>query len=338
MPMSTAFAFIAALIGAGFASGREIQLFFARFGVWGLLFAALCGLELFVLTTALLRACRRFQVHSVPELCRHVAPAWCATLCQALLILLLWASSGAMLCTGGELFSLLFPLRAAYPLGFTLTLLWGVLLALHSLRALGLLGGILVPLMAALFLLLGRLEPTRMLSVSPQPSIVLGLLLAAGYAPLNLALSSGIICESAQSLPTRAHRTTALVFALGAGGLLLSGTSVLLRHQGQIQSAMLPFVVLSARLGKPGYYACAVILYLAVLSTLTALLRAQYALIFPHVKQRAGRVLTTLACTLCALMGFDQLIGTAYPALGVLCTAMLLFVLLRASACHTSER
>lgn len=338
MPISTALAFIAALIGAGFASGREIQLFFARFGAWGLLFSVLCGLELFILTTTLLRVCRQFQARSVPELCARVAPAWCATLCQALLVLLLWASSGAMLCTGGELFSLLFPLHVAYPLGFALTLLWGVLLALHSLRALGLLGGVLIPLMAVLFLLLGHLEPAHVLSVAPQPSIGFGLLIAASYAPLNLVLSSGVICESAQALPARSRRTTALVFALGASGLLLSGTSVLLHHQGQIQSAMLPFVVLSARLGKPGYYVCAVILYLAVLSTLTALLRAQYALIFPYVKQRAGRVLTTLACTLCALMGFDHLIGIAYPALGVLCTAMLLFVLLRASIHHTSER
>lgn len=355
MPISAsaaAFAFIAALIGAGFASGKEIEQFFARFGAWGLLLAALCALMLFALTYALLIVCRRFQASSVPALCARVAPHGCAVLCRWLLTLLLCDSAGAMLCAGGELLSLLLPLRAAYWLGFAITLGWGVFLSVRSLRALGMLGRLLVPLMAALLLLLLRLKPVQVLSISPRPSPVLGLGLALCYAPLNLALSGGVICEAAQTLDARKSRSAACSFALGTGMLLMLGTLVLMRHQGQIQSAALPFVVLCARLGKPGFYACAAMLYLAVLSTLTALLRALWntpdaqiplfscfpCAISPEVKQRAGRVLSTLACALCALVGFDRLIAAAYPVLGALCGVMLLLVLARAFACYSSER
>lgn len=326
-----AFAFLAALIGAGFASGREIQQFFARFGSFGLLFALVSAAELTFLSFALMSACRRFHAHSLPQLCKIVLPPAAARWSNVLFFLLLCITSGAMLCAGGELFALVFPVRIAYAAGFILTLVWSVLGAVHSLRMLSALGGLLAPLLTVLLFALLFLKPQNLLSVHPQPALWTGAVLSLSYAPLNLALCAGVLCETALTLSPRRLRTAVAGFSLAAGTLLMLGTAVLLRHQAQIHAHALPFIVLSAKLGRAGFLISAIVLYLAVLSTLTALLRALYASSEPNQeKQRAGCVFSTLACALCALLGFDQLISAAYPALGALCAILLLFVLLRA--------
>lgn len=325
-----AFAFLAALIGAGFASGREIQQFFARFGPCGLLFALACAAQIAFLSRAMMIACQRFHAYSLPHLCSAVLPPAGARAGSILFWILLCVTASTMLCAGGELFALVFPVRTAYAIGFALTLAWGVLGAVRSLRFLGALGGLLMPLLTVLLLFLLFLKPHSLLSTHSTPPLWTGALISLSYAPLNLALCAGVLCEAARTLSPRRIRKTVIVFSLAAGALLLLGTTVLLRHQAQLRDATLPFVVLSARLGRAGFLSSAVALYLAVLSTLTALLRALYASFERQAKQRAGCVLSTLACTLCALFGFDPLISAAYPALGVLCAAMLLLILLYA--------
>ena len=130
-------------------------------------------------------------------------------------------------------------------------------------------------------------------------------------------LAGGVVCETAAVLDRRAARRAARLFALGFSALLLLGVGVLRRHHAQIQAQALPFVVLCARLGKAGFYACALMLYLAVLSTLAALLRALYGLWGAYTPsaasdarqkkkiQRTGCASLTLACALCALLGLD---------------------------------
>ena len=121
-----------------------------------------------------------------------------------------------------------------------------------------------------------------------------------------------------------------------AGGLTVMlvlliglGNAVLLRHGASVERSSLPFVALSMRLGPAGYVLCAAVLGLAVLSTLTAAMRALRD--EAGLSARGGDVLCAACCLLSGVFGFDRLIGKGYPLLGAVCAVFLCALLVRAA-------
>jgi len=94
--------------GAGFASGREIASFFARFGIWGYAGALLASAVMYWLLNT-----------EIPE---EWLGKWPLLLWKTLNILLLASTGGAMLSAAGETVGLVLPIPVAAWWGMFLTL------------------------------------------------------------------------------------------------------------------------------------------------------------------------------------------------------------------------
>ena len=109
-----------AVVGAGFASGKEIASFFSRFGGWS--WAGIM-LAVAVVGAVCLGVMRRPGVAGMPLAwqSRGLGRLW-----TALFTGLMAATGGAMLAGAGEVAALLLPVRGAYWLGMgaTLVLAW----------------------------------------------------------------------------------------------------------------------------------------------------------------------------------------------------------------------
>ena len=285
---------LGAAVGAGLASGREIAAFFTESGRW-----SWAGI---VLATALLAV---LLPSRLPDGWRG---RWPDLLWRLQLTLLLIVTGGAMLAGAGEVAALILPVHGAYWLGLCGTLGLGWFLAHCTRSGLAwvsrlLLAGMCVLLAAGFFL-----PPMRAVHLTQRAPLE-ALLRGLAYGGFNAALMCPVMAASGPEEPS--CRSARWAACLGFGLLLAAGNAVLLRH-GALLTEPLPFVKLASGLGGAGYLLCASCLYLAVLSTLTACLRALGRGLLP-----VGGLL------LAAMLGFSGVIDAAYPVLGVLCTAVL---------------
>ena len=323
--VSVALALLGGVIGAGFASGREIVRFFAMHGRMAFT-AAVCALfMLHVLFLRLPAQLARLGAATLPQLCVLRLGRRFVALCGGLFLLLCAITGGAMLCACAELGALVLPVRRAYGLTLTVTLLLGALLAARGLHGLALPGAALALLLPALLVRLWRLpagEACFLPAMTPDLP-VRAAADGAAYGALNAAMLAGmlpLLVPLGQGMRRRAVRLFTLLF----GSLLLGGVLVCLRHLPAVLHQPLPFVFLSRRLGTGGHLLVAGCMYAAALSTLCAMLSAlQAALPF---SRGAGACLAALSCLFFALVGFLPLIDCGYPVLGALCAALLLLL------------
>jgi uncharacterized membrane protein YkvI len=97
--------------------------------------------------------------------------------------------------------------------------------------------------------------------------------------------------------------------------LLGLGNAALLPHAGTLSDAALPAVILLRAYGKVGYYLAAAVMYLAASTTLIAVLRGLLTLTAPFLP-RWRKTLIGLLVLAVSLLGFQDIVGAAYPVLG----------------------
>lgn len=323
--ISCALALLSGVIGAGFASGREIVRFFGSHGAWG---AAAVIAAIATLSALFLRLSSQLERAASPSLASLCALRFGPALGRVtslLFLVLMGVTGGAMLAACAELTALTLPVLHAYGLGLALSLLLGAALAWAGLGGLALPGAALCLLLSLLLLRLLAL-PAGEACFSPAVSLpVRACADGAVYGSLNAAMLAGAM-PMLLALPPRGRRRAVALFAALFGALLALGCAVCRRHLPAVWDQPMPFVALARSLGRGGYALVAACLYAAALSTLSAMLAGLLRLMpFGRI---ASLLLACLLCLLFALAGFGPIVSSGYPVLGALCAALMLLLCL----------
>ena len=286
---------VGVVVGAGLASGREIASFFASCGRWSWLGILTAIISLIWLADT--RLPRRWH------------GSWLGKTWQILLSAMLVATGGAMLSGAGEVAALALPVHHARIIGMIGTSAIAWLLARHTSAGLmwlsrGMLAVLAVMIGVGLFL-----PPARAANVSDGTGTA-AMLRGMTYGGFNAALQIPLLMQSRAGEKNRQRSIRQ------AGGIILLllalGNAVLQRHTALL-GEQLPFLQMLSGFGKAGYWLCALSLYLAILSTLTACIRALRGGWFP---------LCGIAAV--SLMGFAGVVSRVYPILGGGCCVMML--------------
>ena len=319
---SAALALLGGVIGAGFASGREILHFFAghtNMAPAAVLAACMTLAALFLRLPALMR---HSGTQTLYALCRfRIGPRF-GRLCSMLFALLCAVTGAAMLTACAELGALLLPAHHAYGLSMLGSLLLSCVLSARGLAGVALPGALLcamLPLLLVRLWLLPAGEACFLAAMSPDLPVH-ALSGGVAYGALSAAQLAGLLASLAR-LDARTQRRCVALFTLLFGVLLSLGTAVCRRHLPAILHQPLPFVHLSRSLGASGYTLVALCMYAAALSTLCAMLHALGQLL--PVGGLRGACLAALCCLVPAAAGFDALISRGYPLLGTLCAGLL---------------
>ena len=299
------FGITAAIVGAGFASGREIMQFFSQYGVFSwilILFSAM--LMAFLLFLLMKNDVRMIDMNQ-------------AAILRVLWILLYGAVSGGMTAAGGELAALTVPFLHARLFGMAVTLIVCLKLSQGTIRELGRLGKGLIPGMAVVFLLCMRFQKKDTLSFSFSAAAFLK---AAGYCGLNALLAAAVTAQAGKDRTIKEKRWIAILSGLIFGGLLALGNAVLMPYETELRNAALPMVLLLRGYGKAGFYLSAFVLYLAVVTTLIACLRGLQT----QLPGKRKNIWAALIVAVGALLGFQEIVAKVYPVLGYLCLLSLL--------------
>lgn len=308
----TAAEVIGAIIGAGFASGREIDAFFTRSGPWGWAGIAAAAAVVGAVCAAMMT---RPGMAGMPT-------AWqgrpMSTVWRVLLAGLMTVTGGAMLAGAGEVAALTLPFYGARGIGMAATLMAAWTLSCGEGGGMAWVSRALVICMTAV--LAAGLAQKPMVGVPVRVACAPGTALARGvcYGGFNVALAVPVLSEQGRMTAPERRRCAATVAALFFA-LLAVGNGVLCRHSA-LQGEALPFVRLLSLWGKPGYWLGGAALYLADLTTLTAALRG----IRDLSGGRSGIRRTLLAAVIgLSLLGFGEVVGRVYPLLGGACVILL---------------
>ena len=329
-------------VGAGFATGREIYLFFARYGAAGIAGCAAAALLAGGIFLCAMRAAKQWNAAEITTLCKRAAGGRAGRFAAFFYGALLCAAGGAMLAATGEAFALMLPVRCAYSLGMALTAAACFLLRGRGLEPLAWVGALLAPCCAALFAMILRApvaEGTRpWLAAEPslpramlaaEPSLPRAMLAAACYASFNAAFCTGALCEIGMRRNEEEHGLISAQAALGIGALLALGCTALYRHGESVRYAPLPVVALSRAFGATGYWLCAAALLAAVATSYGASVRALARMIPAKFGERTAWIFALAATAAAARLQLDGIIGGLYPLLGALCLLCFLTILLK---------
>lgn len=321
---SSAVACVGAVIGAGFASGREIVAFFTRYGVhswWLILLSAAVMVGLCVL---LQRAAEKGASGCWCELYRE-RPRWIRYGAQACAVLLMAVTGGAMVSASGHMVALLWPGQWAYPIGAVGTLIAAWVLGFASLRPLSWLSGALTALfLAASMAVLSRDVPVVYARLS-QP-VMAGDLVWAGvravaYAAMNLTLAIGVVCRCSRR-SSRSICRMSLSFGLTLVAMLFVSNYLYLKHP-ELLSEAFPIVRLMSMFGRTGFVMSVSMLYLAIFTTLAAVIYALRNAVEKRVHGTTMRALATMGLPLLvSLIGFEGIVDGLYAPAGLMCLAM----------------
>ena len=333
-----ALALVAAVIGAGFASGREVMRFFTAFGVWSWAGCTAAALLLSGFSMWAAYQANKLSAYDLGTLCMRSLGGIGGRLASALNGALCAVIAGAMLAAIGELAALSLPVHNAYAIGVGLSLLLGGLLAGRGLSSLSMLGGWLLPACLLLYTLLLNLPAPETIQVITPSRPWQTLPMAFAYAAMNAALSCGVLCEVGQKRETKSlFRIGAMVFFLFLL-LLLGANASLYPHQADLLHEALPVVQLSKSLGAVGYWLCIVVLFLAVMTTLIALLRTLYRMLGEPVPRYARWPVALGAPFIACMGGFDWIIESVYPVLGMASTLLFLAMMVKPFASMARKR
>ena len=317
------------IVGAGFASGREIMRFFSRYGVFSWIGIGLAVITIGAFALALLRKAKEADVTSLSQFCRTFLGK-AGVVGSIAFAVLMGATGGSMLAASGEIGALALPVHGAYWIVLLVTLAAGLFCSRRNLTSLAWAGKMLVPALLLIFglcILLPEKTAASTQAMTPGWAQILEVTLGGiSYGALNVTLAAGVLCEVGRNMADKKAVRTAIFLGLCLLALL-SLANIALMRQPQLLDAALPMVMLLNNYGKIGYWLAIIGLYLAVFSTLLAMARGFLNMFTCYIPNWKAFAATGVVFLLFAVIGFTRLVGIVYPALGFLCLLLLLWTL-----------
>jgi hypothetical protein len=266
------------------------------------------------------------------QFCRRVIGGRAGAVAGWLHGLLLAMTAAVMLCGAGELGALTLPMRYGWLWGAGSALLIGLSLNLTGLRPLSWMGFAVLAAGVAFYGALAldprspRIWMGGAVELALEDSWPASILLALAYAAMNAALAADVALRfGAGAKPWR----VGLGCALSMWALLAVANGAVARGGRALMGLAMPTVVLAARWGLFGFWACAGFGYLCAVTTLASALGGLIDAMRGGGSK--GMLLTALAmASLAGLLGLRRAVGVSYPVVGWLCAALMLSLACRA--------
>ena len=192
--------YVGTVVGAGFATGREIVEFFSRFGFIGFLSILLSGYLLIVLGSKLMRIAARINAVSYQEFNVHLFGKWAGRGINIIMLFMLLGVSAVMLAGAGAVFEE--QLGLTKNLGVFITIFLSFLVMLVGTKGLFAVNSFVVPIMICFSLMLMTLsikQPdfvSHLLFIPYAEDGWKSILAPFSYTALNLSFSTSRVSSN----------------------------------------------------------------------------------------------------------------------------------------------
>ncbi len=301
------------VVGSGFASGKEIFVYFSRFGTISFLYVFIaCTLFFFIFYFFLTRGERVLKkVEKTPfltPLMLFVALTFCSSMFAGI----------------KNLFSY-FP-SWLYFLLLGVLVLCCVFVTLKGIRGLEKINLFLMPITVIVFIVVLGFGLASSSVISYQTTSLAGALYCPLYVALNTCMEAIIISK----VGLKMSKKQALWASLLSSGLifvfLFIGNLVLIRNGNVLESAM-PFLSLASK-NAVVFVMCYAVILVGCFTTLISLCYTLKIAFEKVLKNNLAASLVAVLLPLCiSALGFSQIVSFLYPIASVLGVFMLVFLL-----------
>ena len=261
-------AYISAVIGAGFASGSEIILFFLQYGKWSFCGILLSSVMFGLFASVLLSGCLRRGVHSFSQYTQALMGRRLSLLLQGILAVFMLIILGAMCAASGEMAELLFHFPGRWG-ALLLCLITFLMLLCPERRLMDLSGIIGAFIIAALLFSCWYMVRFRFHEAIKQltPMAVS----AVSYTCYNFLSSAVLLCEFSHFLKSRREAAAVGILSGGALFLMLLGLWVILGiFYKKVPLGEIPMLTLARRYPPAFAYGYGIVLFLSIVTTASA--------------------------------------------------------------------
>ena len=273
-----ALAVTAAAVGVDFAAGRELAAFYAQMAGASWLGVAFSALLFGLITAMIAHMAQKSGAGNIFAMFRRTAGGAVGWISCALYAAILLTAGWMLISAAANLGALALPLHRAPLFGAAFALLAAAWIALRGAGSMRRVGAVFVGMFAAYelaLLLFARIDSLPgmlfVLELRLGGSWAAAIMLALVHAAMCACLSAGVTVRMAgDARPAR--------LGLWAGGiffaLLLIGNAALRNQMNELLALEVPFVALASCWGSAGFWISASVMYLAAVTSLSALFSA----------------------------------------------------------------
>ncbi|WP_100487152.1 transporter [Sporolactobacillus pectinivorans] len=325
--LQIAAAFIGTVVGAGFASGREIIQFFSQYQAWGMIGAAISGLLMAWIGTKMMVYARRIKAYSFNELVTRLFGEHLGAMIQCLIFLMMLGITGVMLAGAGAVFKE--QLGWHRLLGMALSIVICLLFLVKGSRGLLWMNSIVVPVLIMLFLILFFTDKPGSVSTS-NPQSAYWIASAVSYASFNIMTAIVVLVPLARDIDDeRVLKVGGLAGGVGFTLLLLLSNLMILNHPSVMLFDM-PMAELVRPLGLIMHLIFVIVIFGEILTTFVGNifgLARQMHSAFPHfLSPERSIILLIFSSLILGQASYGSLIRVLYPLYGFICTALFVYL------------
>lgn len=330
--LQVALTFIGTVVGAGFASGREVMQFFTRFGFWGPLLIVLSTLFFVWIGAKVMLLAAALNAKSYEDLNKYLFGDRAGRWVSHLMLVVLLGVNAVMLAGAGSIFSE--HLSLSYQSGLLITMFACFMLLRKGMNAILAVNTFVVPVMIGftVFLVVETLRSPssdHWLTATSELSPWAAWLSPFLYAAFNLSMCQAVLVPIGASIrDKKILQRGAWIGGAGIGLLLLAGHLAMSARMPGILQFEIPMAYLARELGAWLHWIYIFLIFMEIFSTLVADI---YGLTL-QLEERTGAsqwMLTAILLLLCFLagqFGFGPLLDNLYPMFGLLSLAWLFLI------------
>lgn len=313
--LSTIFLLVGTIIGAGFASGREISLFFAEFGYDSLFFLPIVFILFYYLFKLFLTIGSKYNFTNILSINHRTNSS---VFFNIAIIAIFFIYSSAMFSASVEVLKSNFigvPIIIFYSLIFTLS----YLATKYGLKGLVKINVIAIPLIIVLLLIhciYSIANPITNIVYIPNSSnaYILPFSIVV-YVFSNILLSYFILTQAGAGLNEKQIQKISFGTATILCFVILICIFCLVENGAVVMDASMPFVVLTLRLGEPFPLIFAIVLFVGIITSLFGCLHTLNSVLKEKYKNKMALFCCT-AVLLISLLGFENIVNYFYPIIG----------------------
>lgn len=314
--------YIAAIIGAGFASGSEVLYYFSRYGKFGFLGIIIASILFGVMAFVVLDTSKICQYANFSEFLNGIFPTNLVRILNIVTYLFMFIVFSAMISGSGETMADFFKIKKIWGVIFILISISMVLL--WDIRGFMSVNGVLSAFMVAgifgvcCYLMRFREMSAFNLSVSWFASGV-------SYAGYNILTAAAILPAMAKH--TEKPNRVGLVSGVVIGLMLLSLWGIISIYYGKIPLGSIPMLTICKRHGLILALIYSVVLYMAMFTT--ALANGFAILDIMKIGRVKSVVIITVLGFFVSGFSFDFFVDVIYRVAGFLGIFFILYILIK---------
>ncbi|MDD1131220.1 hypothetical protein [Pseudomonas shahriarae] len=321
-------AFVGVIVGAGFASGRELLLMFVDFGVWGLLGSVVSAALFIFLGMALAGMGSRLRAKSHKDVVHALCGRYLGAFVDLMITFFMFAVTVVMLAGGGALLEQQFGIPALFG-SAGVTLIVVAIVCLDVKKVIGMIGAVtpLLVLTAAGVALYGvatrglSFGELNQLASQQDPGASHWLLGALLYVSYNIVAGVPFLAIMGGAAKSEKQAIWGGIFGGALLGLLMLVMSLgLLSRLDSVADLPMPMLSIATEVSPALGLLMALIIFLMIVNTAVGTLYSFSARLLPAGTRtfRIGSAAFGALAFAGSLVGFVSLVGQVYPLFGYL--------------------